>query len=156
MLRNVLYIDSIEKLGVIADPFRIQILNHLREKAYSPNKLSKILNKSAQNVNYHFKQLYDAGIIYKKYEEKKRGAFESYFQVLGSIIRIDKTLLNENQELSKIFNGIDEFEIQLVNDLNNFKKIKTNYFQFEDKNLLIKKVNELPNKQKYILITVEE
>ena len=143
-------------LSVIADPFRIEILSHLRERAYSPNKLSKILNKSAQNLNYHFKQLYEAGIIYKKYEEKKRGAFESYFQILAEVIRIDKSLLSKNTAVLKTFECIDHLEIELIENLNLFKKIETRQFQFTDKDELINKVKTIPKKQKYILITIEE
>jgi DNA-binding transcriptional ArsR family regulator len=119
-MNKVIFIDTIEKLDVISVPIRIRIMNHLRYEAYSPKKLSLIMDQSPQSLNYHFNQLYKAGFIYKKYEEKKRGVFETFFQANGEIIRVDHQLLNDldNTDYKEHFSSNDDEEKKLIDQLN--------------------------------------
>ena len=119
-MKKIVYIDSIEKLAIIAVPIRIRILNHLRYEAFSPKKLSLIMDQSPQSLNYHFNQLFKADFIYKKYEEKKRGVFETFYQANGTIFRIDNTLFNDldNPDYKRHFASKDHAEKELVDQLN--------------------------------------
>lgn len=155
MLKEVLYIDNVETLSVLADSFRLEILKHLKDKPYSPHKLSKILGKSAQNVNYHFKMLFEAGIIYKKFEERKRGAFETYYQVIANILRVDNRFLNNNIQ-TETFKGLDTCEMELINDFNNYKIRIAESSEFKNKEELLQKVKTDPDGKRYILISVTE
>ena len=81
------------------------------------------MNVSAQKLNYHFKKLYESGFIYKKYEERKRGAFESFFQTQANIIKIDSSLFNDNE--AKLFSHFECFDVvqhDLSDELNSFPK----------------------------------
>lgn len=119
-MNKVILIDTIEKLAVISVPIRISIFNHLRYEAYSPKRLSFIMDHSPQSLNYHFNQLHDAGFIYKKYEEKKRGVFETFYQASGEIIRLDNDLLNdlENEDYKTHFSAKDTEEKTVIEKLN--------------------------------------
>lgn len=119
-MKKVVYIDSIEKLAIIAVPIRVRILNHLRYEAFSPKKLSLIMDQSPQSLNYHFNQLFKADLIYKKYEEKKRGVFETFYQASAAIFRIDNSLFNDldNKDYIEKFASKDHAEKELIEQLN--------------------------------------
>ena len=125
MMQRVLLVDTLEQLTVISVPIRLDIIQKLRSKASSAKRLSlQFDDKSAQNLNYHFSKLEKAGFIYKKYEERIRGAFEAFYQPVADLIRIDGRLFNQSKnDLYKSFKGIDEFNIDYVRTLNKEQKI---------------------------------
>lgn len=95
MMQAVFTIETLDQLATIAVPIRRDILFACQKEALSPNKYSKRARLSAQNVNYHFGKLYAAGFLYKKYEERKRGAFETFYMTIAPKIEVNPSLLNE-------------------------------------------------------------
>jgi DNA-binding transcriptional ArsR family regulator len=119
MMQAVFTIESLKQLSVIAVPIRRDILFACQKEALSPNKYSKLANLSAQNVNYHFGKLYEAGFLYKKYEERKRGAFETFYMTIAFVIRVDQSIFCSNDSSYKdAFLDIDTESIQHANKLN--------------------------------------
>ena len=120
MMQRVLLVDTLEKLAVISVPLRLEILNMLRSKPLSAKRLSKhFSDKSAQNLNYHFNLLERHGFIYKKYEERNRGAFEAFYQPVSDTIRIDGNLLSlSTTGINRIFKEQDKFTFDFCAALN--------------------------------------
>lgn len=154
MMQNVFWIESIEILEVLANPIRVEIIDRLRFKPYSPMRLSKVMDVSAQKLNYHFKLLYQSGLIYKKYEERKRGAFESYYQPIAHIFKTTESIFNENAfEFSDCFLELERISISVSDQLNKFPKsfcIKASSYQ--KKQDLIEHINRLDDDYEFHLI----
>jgi predicted transcriptional regulator len=143
MMQNVFWLDTIELLEILANPIRVEIIDQLRFKPYSPMRLSKVMNVSAQKLNYHFKLLYQSGLIYKKYEERKRGAFESYYQPIAHMFKIDDSIFNENVEnFSGCFSQLERIAVSFSEQLNEFpKSFDVESLTFEKKQDLIDNIN---------------
>lgn len=119
MMQAVFTIESLKQLSVIAVPIRRDILFACQKEALSPNKYAKQANLSAQNVNYHFGKLHEAGFLYKKYEERKRGAFETFYMTIASVIRVDQSLFTQtNNSYSQAFLEIESSALKVTNKLN--------------------------------------
>lgn len=154
MMQNVLWVETIEKLEILANETRAEIIDLLRFKPYSPMRLSKRMGVSAQKLNYHFKLLYENGFIYKKYEEKKRGAFESFYQPIAHVFKVNQSIFNDvDMALFSSFQFIEVLEKKMSDSLNLFPK--ENPFSCKhlpSKAELISYIQSLPDSAEFYLV----
>jgi predicted transcriptional regulator len=146
MMKRIFWIDNIEQIIVLTrgKGVRLKILFLLRDKAYSPMRLSRRLKISPQSLNYHFSALHKAGFIYKKFEEKKRGSFESFYMATGDFIRIDSKVLGESPE--PIFFDFDELHKKLSSYFEEeFKFVKSSSKIFVNKDQAIDFIQKSKN-----------
>lgn len=57
-------VTETEQLMMIRNPFKLEILQHLTHP-HSASEVAKFMNQSPQKMNYHFKKLENAGLIWK-------------------------------------------------------------------------------------------
>ena len=92
---EVLIIDNLETMKVIADPLRIRIIELLMD----PNTVKNIaaeLDIPATKLYYHFKQLEEHGLIRVVDTRIVSGIVEKHYQVTARSYRIKRGLISPN------------------------------------------------------------
>jgi DNA-binding transcriptional ArsR family regulator len=75
----VLLVRDTERLGALANPMRVQILDALREPA-SAAAVARRIGQPRQKVNYHLKELEAAGLVAPAGERRVGNFVESLYQ----------------------------------------------------------------------------
>ncbi len=71
---------TLKQQEIISHPIRSQIIMLLFDQAMTAKQVATKLNKTAGNIHYHIRKLYDHGIIELEREEKKKGIIEKYYR----------------------------------------------------------------------------
>jgi DNA-binding transcriptional ArsR family regulator len=82
------------RFRVLAEPMRIKLLDHLRERDATVSELQEALGASQQNVSKHLGILHSAGMVsrakqgnHARYAIADEGVFELCEQVCGGVRR---------------------------------------------------------------------
>ena len=78
-MRDVLYIDDVERAGALLKPLRVELLRRMVEPRTCP-ELGEELGETPQKIYYHVKVLEKAGLVEKVAERRVRGINEGYYQ----------------------------------------------------------------------------
>jgi DNA-binding transcriptional ArsR family regulator len=78
----VLLVRDAERLGALAHPMRVQILDALREPA-SAAAVARAIGQARQKVNYHLKELEAAGLVTLVGERRTGNFVESLYQAVA-------------------------------------------------------------------------
>jgi DNA-binding transcriptional ArsR family regulator len=78
----VLLVRDAERLGALAHPMRVQILEALREPA-SAAAVARSIGQPRQKVNYHLKELETAGLVTLVAERRTGNFVESLYQAVA-------------------------------------------------------------------------
>lgn len=81
-------------------PLRLRILEEMRGRSTSPNRLSAKLDEPLGNVSYHVKTLLEYDCIQQDKTEPRRGAVEHYYSVTPA-----------GERLLRSTNGEDDSEV---------------------------------------------
>ena len=81
-MREVLYIDDVDKAGALLKPLRVEILRRMIEPRTCP-ELGEELGETPQKIYYHVKVLEKAGLVEKVAERRVRGINEGYYQAVA-------------------------------------------------------------------------
>lgn len=76
--KKMLVTDA-EQLMMIRNPFKLQILQYLNE-THSASEVAKFMGESPQKMNYHFKKLENAGLIWKVGKRSIRNLVEVLYE----------------------------------------------------------------------------
>jgi len=76
--KKMLVTDA-EQLMMIRNPFKLQILQYLNEP-HSASEVAKFCGESPQKMNYHFKKLENAGLIWKVGTRSVRNLVEVLYE----------------------------------------------------------------------------
>jgi hypothetical protein len=72
------------RLGAIAHPIRVHILEVTEGEAVSPSEVAVALGEPLGVVAYHFRVLHTAGLIELVGTERRRGWVQSYYRAKSS------------------------------------------------------------------------
>jgi DNA-binding transcriptional ArsR family regulator len=71
------------RLGALAHPLRLKILEAAESEAVSPSEVAVALGEPLGVVAYHFRVLHNAGLIVLVATEPRRGSLQSFYQATG-------------------------------------------------------------------------
>ena len=71
------------RLGALAHPLRLQILEAAESEAVSPSELAVALGQPLGVVAYHFRVLHTAGLLELVATEPRRGSVQSFYRATG-------------------------------------------------------------------------
>jgi len=89
---EVYYIEKLEQLKVISDPFRIKILWELDDEAKTGKMLADSLGLPPSKMRYHLTELQKAGLIVIEKTEVKNGIVQKFFRPIAKMISLEKIL----------------------------------------------------------------
>ncbi|MEZ4520688.1 MAG: helix-turn-helix domain-containing protein [Thermomicrobiales bacterium] len=78
-MREVLYIDDVERAGALLKPLRVELLRRMTEPRTCP-ELGEELGETPQKIYYHVKVLEKAGLVEKVAERRMGGINEGQYQ----------------------------------------------------------------------------
>jgi DNA-binding transcriptional ArsR family regulator len=81
-MREVLYIDDVERAGLLLKPLRIELLRLMTEPRTCP-ELGQRLGETPQKIYYHVKVLEHAGLVEKVAERRVGGIMEGLYQAVA-------------------------------------------------------------------------
>lgn len=91
---DIFQIDTIEKLKIIANPLRMQILDCLIPKALTVKEIGDLLNIQSNTRYYHISELENAGMIRVVDTKVKSGIQQKFYRATGKYYRLEPTLLH--------------------------------------------------------------
>lgn len=81
-MRDVLYIDDVERAGVLLRPRRVELLRMLAEP-HSLAELSDMTGETPQKLYYHVKTLEGAGLVQRVAERPSGAMIEGVYQAVA-------------------------------------------------------------------------
>jgi DNA-binding transcriptional ArsR family regulator len=81
-MREVLYIDDVERAGLLLKPLRIDMLRLMTAPRTCP-ELGEALGETPQKIYYHVKVLEQAGLVEKVAERRVGGIMEGLYQAVA-------------------------------------------------------------------------
>ena len=104
---DILIIDSLETLRVVADPLRLKILELLRAAPHTVKQLAAALHTPLKKLYYHVNLLEEHGLIRVTATRVVSGIIEKRYQVTAYRLSVDRALLSPTAEASD--DGLDAF-----------------------------------------------
>ena len=92
MPADVLYIDSVDRAGVLLKPLRIDMLR-LMEEPRTCSELGQLLGETPQKVYYHVKCLERADMVERCGERQVRGVVEGFYRARARSYWLAPTLV---------------------------------------------------------------
>ena len=90
---DILLIDSLETLKVVADPLRLKILELLRREPRTVKQLATAIGVPIKKLYYHVNLLEEHGLIRVAGTRVVSGIIEKQYQVTAYRLSIDRSLL---------------------------------------------------------------
>jgi DNA-binding transcriptional ArsR family regulator len=72
------------RLGALAHPIRVRILEETESEAVSPSEIAVAIGEPLGVVAYHFRVLHNVGLIELAATERRRGSIQSFYRATGS------------------------------------------------------------------------
>ena len=91
---DILIIDNLETLKVIADPLRLKILELLRGETQTVKQLAAALNTPLKKLYYHVNLLEEHGLLRVVGTRVVSGIIEKQYQVTAYRLSVDRALLS--------------------------------------------------------------
>jgi DNA-binding transcriptional ArsR family regulator len=95
---DILIIDSVETLKVVADPLRLKILELLRGAPHTVKQLGAALHTPLKKLYYHVNLLEEHGLIRVASTRVVSGIIEKQYQVTAYRLSVDRALLTPDDE----------------------------------------------------------
>ena len=95
---DVLVVSDLDMLRLVSDPFRVQILELIREEPRTVKELAASLNIPATRLYYHMKLLEEHGLIRVDSTRIVSGIVEKRYEVTASRLSVDRSLLSPGEE----------------------------------------------------------
>jgi DNA-binding transcriptional ArsR family regulator len=146
-VEDVYFIENLEQLKVLSDPFRIKILWELDESAKTGKMLADCLELSPSKMRYHLTELEKVGLIVIERTEQKNGIIQKFFRPIAKQISLERILPIINGSKSVVTNALIE------NALFTLEKTKINLRKLETIDF---NPNELIQSYDTLLLTEEE
>lgn len=91
---DVLLIDNLETLRIVADPLRLKILELLRREPQTVKQLARAMSVPLKKLYYHVNLLEAHGLIRVSSTRVVSGIIEKQYQVTAYRLSVDRTLLS--------------------------------------------------------------
>ncbi|MFB6468153.1 ArsR/SmtB family transcription factor [Cytobacillus sp. Hz8] len=128
-MKDIYYIESLEQLKVLSDPFRVRIIWELDESAKTGKMLADLLELSPSKMRYHLTELEKVGLIEIERTEIKNGIVQKFFRPIAKIISLEKMYPVINGDTSSINNSLIENALLLLEKAKiNLRKINAKAF----------------------------
>ena len=88
-----LTLTSLDQLRVVADPYRLNILRILNQRAATVKMLADQIGDVPGKVHYHVRELQRLGFIRLVSKQEKGGVIEKYYRVVAHRFEPDPSLL---------------------------------------------------------------
>jgi DNA-binding transcriptional ArsR family regulator len=124
-LEEVYFIENLEQLKVLSDPFRVKILWELDDAAKTGKMLADCLELSPSKMRYHLTELEKVGLIVIEKTELKNGIQQKFFRPIAKRISLEKILPIINGNNSGVTNALIE------NAILNLEKARINLRKME-------------------------
>jgi DNA-binding transcriptional ArsR family regulator len=95
---DILMIDNLETLKVVADPLRLKILELLRREPQTVKQLAAAIDVPIKKLYYHVNLLEEHGLIRVASTRVVSGIIEKQYQVTAYRLSVDRTLLSPDVE----------------------------------------------------------
>jgi DNA-binding transcriptional ArsR family regulator len=95
---DVLVVSDLEMLRLVSDPFRIQLLELLRERPTTVKELAASLGVPPTRIYYHINLLEEHGLIRVASSRLVSGIVEKRYEVTASRLSVDRALLSPGEE----------------------------------------------------------
>ena len=102
---EVLFVQSLEQLRILADPHRLSILRHLMQGPATITQVGRKLGEEPAKVRYHIKELERVGLVHLVEKREKGGNLEKYYQAVARTFALNLTILSSDsgeQELNAL------------------------------------------------------
>jgi DNA-binding transcriptional ArsR family regulator len=73
-----------KRLGALAHPIRVTILEATETEAVSPSEIAVAIGEPLGVVAYHFRVLHNVGLIELAATERRRGSIQSFYRATGT------------------------------------------------------------------------
>ena len=73
-------VTDLKRAGILLQPIRLDIVNAARDEPASASRIADHLGETRQKVNYHVKELADAGFLQKAGTRRRRNMIEQNYQ----------------------------------------------------------------------------
>jgi DNA-binding transcriptional ArsR family regulator len=104
---EILVIDSLETLKVVADPLRLRVLELLRGQPHTVKQLAAALRVPLKKLYYHVNLLEEHELIRVSATRVVSGIIEKQYQVTAYRLSVDRSLLSPAAEAHD--DGLDAF-----------------------------------------------
>ncbi|MBF4501921.1 helix-turn-helix transcriptional regulator [Savagea sp. SN6] len=115
-MKDIFYIENIDDLKVISDPFRIEILVSLGTIPQSGQELAEKMNVSRSKVHYHLKELEKHGFIEVVKQNIVNGIVQKFYLPVAKVFVPDINIFSD-----VFFNEFKEILIK-KEKISSFKK----------------------------------
>jgi DNA-binding transcriptional ArsR family regulator len=95
---DVLVVSDLEMLRLVSDPFRIQLLELLREAPRTVKELAATLGVPPTRLYYHINLLEEHGLIRVASSRLVSGILEKRYEVTASRLSVDRALLSPGKD----------------------------------------------------------
>ncbi|HEX7063707.1 MAG TPA: helix-turn-helix domain-containing protein [Bacillales bacterium] len=100
-MKDIYYVEDLNQLKVLSDPFRVKILWELNESSKTGKMLADQLELPPSKMRYHLKELEKVGLIVIERTEEKNGILQKFYSPIAKVISLEKIIPVINGNSSK-------------------------------------------------------
>lgn len=94
-MKKTYKIRDLEQVRLLADPFKLQLIQAFAESAKTAKQVAAELGESVTRLYRHVDALYDAGLLDVVEEKQKRGTIERTFRAVAQRFEADYALFSD-------------------------------------------------------------
>jgi len=94
-MKDIYTITDLEQVRLLADPLRLQILEHFCQEPRTTKQVAELLGEKPTKLYYHVEGLERVGLIKLVETRKKRGTLEKYYEGVAKQIRVDQSIFEK-------------------------------------------------------------
>lgn len=93
-MKETFKINDLEQIRLLADPFKLQLLQAFAEAPKTTKRVAAELGESITKLYRHIDALHDAGLLEVVQEEQKRGTIERTFRAVAQRFEAEHSLFS--------------------------------------------------------------
>lgn len=94
-MEDIYTITDLEQVRLLADPLRLQILEHFCQEPRTTKQVAELLGEKPTRLYHHVDGLERVGLIKLVKTRKKRGTLEKYYEGVAKQIRVDQSIFEK-------------------------------------------------------------
>lgn len=112
MIPAIQKLSAYERIKLLADPRRMEILRRLMASPATLSQLGEALGQHPARVRHHLKKLEDAGLVHLTEIRVTQSVTEKYYQAEASAFLIQELLLPESSIPQVVFSGSHDLAME--------------------------------------------
>ena len=96
IVKETYQIKDLEQVRLLADPFKLQLIQSFAESAKTAKQVAEELGESVTRLYRHVDALYEAGLLDIVEEKQKRGTIERTFRAVAQRFEADHALFSDD------------------------------------------------------------